>query len=152
MVSAAARPSGRLRHVRRRVSHSALPRWSGVPRDAQCDQRRRPAADQIDHVNAHGMPTPVGDIIECTAIKRTFGEHAPRWRCRRPASMTGHLLGGAGGTVLTVLVLGQIARPPSTWTTWILHLPTWTWCPTPPGREDRLCLSNSFGFGGTNGV
>ena len=69
---------------------------------------------QIDYINAHGTSTPVGDRIETLAIKRVFGEHAYKVAVSSTKSMTGHLLGGAGGLEAGITVLAirdQIAPP-----------------------------------------
>ena len=69
---------------------------------------------QIDYINAHGTSTPVGDRIETIAIKRVFGEHAYKVAVSSTKSMTGHLLGGAGGLEAGITVLAirdQIAPP-----------------------------------------
>ncbi len=109
---------------------------------------------QIDYINAHGTSTDVGDRIETLAIKRVFGEHAKRIAVSSTKSMTGHLLGGAGGLEAGISVLAirdQIAPPTINYE-----------CPDPecdldyvPNRarpmEIEYALSNSFGFGGTNG-
>ena len=108
----------------------------------------------LDYINAHGTSTPVGDRIETLAIKRVFGEHARRLAVSSTKSMTGHLLGGAGGLEagITVLALRDQIAPPT------INLDT-------PDQECDLdyvpmqarpmkidyALSNSFGFGGTNG-
>ena len=110
-------------------------------------------ADQIDYINAHGTSTGAGDIAETEAIKRTFGSHAKKVWVSSTKSMTGHLLGAAGGVeaVISVLALRDSAVPPTA------NLDT----PDPQcdldfvpntAREKRLnaVLSNSFGFGGTN--
>jgi 3-oxoacyl-[acyl-carrier-protein] synthase II len=110
---------------------------------------------EIDYVNAHGTSTPMGDRIETTAIKRVFGADAGRVAVSSTKSMTGHLLGGAGGLEAGIAVLAirdQIAPPT------INHE-----CPDPEcgdldfvpnhARSMKIdyALSNSFGFGGTNG-
>jgi 3-oxoacyl-[acyl-carrier-protein] synthase II len=109
---------------------------------------------QIDYINAHGTSTPLGDRIETTAIKRVFGDHAYRVAVSSTKSMTGHLLGGAGGLEAGISVLAirdQIAPP-------TINLA----CPDPECDLDyvpnharpmpiQYALSNSFGFGGTNG-
>jgi 3-oxoacyl-[acyl-carrier-protein] synthase II len=110
--------------------------------------------EQIDYVNAHGTSTPVGDVIECLALKRAFGEHASKLAVSSTKSMTGHVLGGAGGleAALTVFAIRDQIAPPT------INL----------DNPDEQCdldfvphkarpmkieyaLSNSFGFGGTNG-
>ncbi len=110
--------------------------------------------DQIDYINAHGTSTPVGDVIECTAIKRAFGDHAAKVAVSSTKSMTGHLLGGAGGLEagLTVLAIREQVAPP----TINLEDPDpacdLDFVPNVP-RPMKIdyALSNSFGFGGTNG-
>jgi len=110
--------------------------------------------EMIDYVNAHGTSTPLGDKIETIAIKRAFGEHAYKLAVSSTKSMTGHLLGGAGGLEagLTVLAIRDQIAPPT-----INHE-----CPDPECDLDYVpnharpmkieyALSNSFGFGGTNG-
>ena len=109
---------------------------------------------QIDYINAHGTSTDVGDRIETTAIKRVFGEHARTVAVSSTKSMTGHLLGGAGGLEagISVLAIRDQIAPPT-----INHE-----CPDPECDLDYVpnharpmtieyALSNSFGFGGTNG-
>jgi len=111
-------------------------------------------ARQIDYVNAHGTSTPLGDRIETRAIKRVFGEHAYKVAVSSTKSMTGHLLGGAGGLEAGVTVLAirdQIAPP-----TINLERPD-AECDLDyiPNHARpmaiRHALTNSFGFGGTNG-
>ncbi|MGB9611574.1 MAG: beta-ketoacyl-ACP synthase II [Bryobacteraceae bacterium] len=112
------------------------------------------APEQIDYVNAHGTATPVGDVVECIALKRTFGEHAYRLAVSSTKSMTGHLLGGAGGleAALTVFAIRDQIAPP----TINLDNPE-EGCDLDfvPHRARPMkieyALSNSFGFGGTNG-
>lgn len=123
-----------------------------VMRNAIKDAKLTP--DQIDYINAHGTSTPVGDAIECTAVKRTLGEHAAKVAVSSTKSMTGHLLGGAGGLEagLTVLAIrDQIAPPtinldnpdPACDLDFVPH--------TARPMKIEYALSNSFGFGGTNG-
>jgi 3-oxoacyl-[acyl-carrier-protein] synthase II len=109
---------------------------------------------QIDYINAHGTSTPVGDRIETTAIKRAFGDHAHKTAISSTKSMTGHLLGGAGGLEAGICVLAirdQVAPPTINY-----EIPDpdcdLDYVPnhTRPMRID-YALSNSFGFGGTNG-
>ncbi len=109
---------------------------------------------QIDYINAHGTSTPVGDNIETIAIKRVFGEHAYKLAVSSTKSMTGHLLGGAGGLEagITVLAIRDQIAPPT-----INHDHPDPECDLDyvPNHARRLkidyALSNSFGFGGTNG-
>ena len=108
----------------------------------------------IDYINAHGTSTDVGDRIETLAIKRTFGEHAYKLAISSTKSMTGHLLGGAGGLEagITVLAIRDQIAPP----TINLENPS-EGCDLDyiPNKARPLkidhALSNSFGFGGTNG-
>ena len=109
---------------------------------------------QVDYVNAHGTSTPVGDRIETIALKRLFGEHAGKVAISSTKSMTGHLLGGAGGLEAGITILAirdQVAPPTINYE-----------CPDPECDLDYVpnharpmkidyALSNSFGFGGTNG-
>jgi len=112
-----------------------------------------PAA--IDYINAHGTSTPAGDMAETRAVRTAFGDHADKLAVSSTKSMTGHLLGGAGGVeaVFTVLGIRDQVAPPT------INLEN----PDPEcdldyvpdtAREMRIdaALSNSFGFGGTNGT
>jgi 3-oxoacyl-[acyl-carrier-protein] synthase II len=112
-------------------------------------------AGDIDYVNAHGTSTPLGDIAETVAVKRAFGENAKSIAVNSTKSMTGHLLGAAGGVeaVFSILALANQVSPPT------INLQT----PDPACDLDyvpnsarkmriRAALSNSFGFGGTNGT
>lgn len=112
-------------------------------------------ADQVDYVNAHGTSTPLGDIAETVAIKRALGDHARNIVVNSTKSMTGHLLGGAGGleSVFTVLAVHKQLSPP---TINIFN--------QDPACDLDYCaniarpmainvaVKNSFGFGGTNGT
>ena len=112
-------------------------------------------AGKVDYINAHGTSTPLGDLAETVAIKRLLGEHAAKVAVNSTKSMTGHLLGAAGGVeaVFTALAtLNQVSPP----TINLEH-------PDPQCDLDyvpkvsrklpiRIALSNSFGFGGTNGT
>jgi 3-oxoacyl-[acyl-carrier-protein] synthase II len=112
------------------------------------------APDKVDYINAHATSTPVGDPLEVRAIKATFGEHASKLAVSSTKSMTGHLLGGAGGLEagITVMAMRDQMAPP----TINLHHPEeecdLDFVPHKP-RPMRIdyALSNSFGFGGTNG-
>lgn len=110
-------------------------------------------ADQVDYINAHGTSTPLGDLGETVGVKRAFGDHARRLAISSTKSMTGHLLGAAGGieAVFSVLALHHQTIPP---TINLNH-------PSPDcdldfvphtARQQALnvVVSNSFGFGGTN--
>ena len=109
--------------------------------------------DVVDYVNAHGTSTPIGDAIETTAVKRVFGERAHKVPVSSTKSMTGHLLGGAGGLEAGICVLAicdQILPP-----TINLENPApecdLDYVPLHARKtEVRYALSNSFGFGGTN--
>lgn len=115
----------------------------------------RVAPEQVDYINAHGTSTGLGDIAETVAIKRTFGDHARKLIVNSTKSMTGHLLGGAGGleSVITVLAIHHQISPPT----------TNIFTPDPACDLDYcanlardvpigIALKNSFGFGGTNGT
>ena len=111
--------------------------------------------DQIDYINAHGTSTPVGDLAETQAVKTVFGDHAYRVAVSSTKSMTGHMLGAAGGieAIFSVLALRDQVAPPT------INLDN----PDPecdldfvPHHARKMALdyvmSNSFGFGGTNGT
>jgi 3-oxoacyl-[acyl-carrier-protein] synthase II len=112
-------------------------------------------ADQVNYVNAHGTSTPLGDLAEVQGIKRTFGDHAHKLVVNSTKSMTGHLLGGAGGleSVFTVLAVHHQVSPPT------INLfnqdPACDldFCAN-TAREMKIdvAVKNSFGFGGTNGT
>ena len=136
--------------------HITAPEGNGdgayrVMRAAIRDARLEP--QQIDYVNAHGTSTPLGDAIETKAMKRVFGEHSKKLAVSSTKSMTGHLLGGAGGLEagISVLALLDQVLPPT------INQET----PDPecdlnyiPNHMRKAAvehaLSNSFGFGGTN--
>jgi len=121
--------------------------------NALADARVHP--DQVDYINAHGTSTLVGDRAECDAVKSLFGDHAARLMMSSTKSMTGHLLGAAGGVeaIFTLLALHEQVIPPT------INLdevdPDCQGIDLVPGsaREAPIqcALSNSFGFGGTNG-
>ncbi len=123
-----------------------------VMRNSLRDAKIEP--NQIDYINAHGTSTPLGDRIETTAIKRVFTDHAYKVAVSSTKSMTGHLLGGAGGLEagITVLAIHDQIAPPT------VNLEQ----PDPECDLDYVpkharpmkieyALTNSFGFGGTNG-
>jgi 3-oxoacyl-[acyl-carrier-protein] synthase II len=107
----------------------------------------------VNYINAHGTSTPQGDAIETVAIKRCFGEHAPRLAISSTKSMTGHLLGGAGGLEagITALAVHHQLAPPTINLDGPDEACDLDYVPgtARPMRID-YALSNSFGFGGTN--
>ncbi|HEX4858515.1 MAG TPA: beta-ketoacyl-ACP synthase II [Usitatibacteraceae bacterium] len=112
-------------------------------------------ADQIDYVNAHGTSTPLGDINETMALKAAFGDHARKLVVNSTKSMTGHLLGAAGGVeaVFTTLAVHHQVSPP---TINIVNQDPecdLDYCAN-SARQMKIdvAMSNSFGFGGTNGT
>lgn len=111
--------------------------------------------DQVQHINAHGTSTPAGDVAEVQAAKAAFGAHASKLAMSSTKSMTGHLLGATGGieAIFAVLAIRDQVAPPT------INIQT----PDPEcdldfvpdtAREMKIdvVLSNSFGFGGTNGT
>jgi 3-oxoacyl-[acyl-carrier-protein] synthase II len=113
------------------------------------------APREVDYINAHGTSTPLGDVAETIAVKRCFGEHAYRLAVNSTKSMTGHLLGAAGGVeaAFSVLAIRDQISPPT--------INLFTKDPqcdldyvAEGARAMRIgvALSNSFGFGGTNGT
>jgi len=113
------------------------------------------APEQVDYINAHGTSTYYNDIYETIAIKTVFKEHAKKLPISSTKSMTGHLLGGAGGVeaIFTILTLCQGIIPPT------INYETpdpdcdLDYVPNVARKADvRLALTNSFGFGGTNAV
>ncbi|WP_416559136.1 beta-ketoacyl-ACP synthase II [Limnohabitans sp. yimb22184] len=137
------------------AGHMTAPSMDG-PRRAMLNAMRNAGvnADQINYLNAHGTSTPLGDINETNAIKAALGDHAYKTVVSSTKSMTGHLLGGAGGieSVFTVLALHHQKVPPT------INLVN----PDPEcdldycantARDMRIdvALKNNFGFGGTNG-
>jgi 3-oxoacyl-[acyl-carrier-protein] synthase II len=112
-------------------------------------------AEQVDYVNAHGTSTPLGDIAETVAIKRALGDSAKKVVVNSTKSMTGHLLGGAGGleSVFTVLAVHKQLSPP---TINIFNQdPACDLDYCANSARDMpidIAVKNSFGFGGTNGT
>jgi 3-oxoacyl-[acyl-carrier-protein] synthase II len=111
--------------------------------------------DQVDYVNAHGTSTPLGDVNETNAIKLALGDHARRVVVNSTKSMTGHLLGGAGGieSVFTVLAVHHQKSPPT------INLVNpdpecdLDYCAhTARDMKIDVAMKNNFGFGGTNGA
>jgi 3-oxoacyl-[acyl-carrier-protein] synthase II len=112
-------------------------------------------ADQVQYLNAHGTSTPLGDLNETNAIKAAFGSHAKKMTISSTKSMTGHLLGGAGGieSVFTVLALHHQKIPP---TINIFNQDPacdLDFCAnTARDANIEFAVKNNFGFGGTNGT
>ncbi|MDQ6419291.1 beta-ketoacyl-ACP synthase II [Paenibacillus sp. LHD-117] len=108
---------------------------------------------EVDYINAHGTSTPVGDRSETTAIKRTFGDHAYKVAVSSTKSMTGHLLGAAGGVEAVILALtlqNGVIAPTINLDNQDPELDL-DYVPNKPRQADvRVALSNSFGFGGHN--
>lgn len=115
------------------------------------------APDEVDYVNAHGTSTPLGDANETRALKIAFGDHASRLAISSTKSMTGHLLGGAGGVeaVYSILALYHQVAPPTInlFEQDIAGECDLDYVPN-QAREMKMnvAISNSFGFGGTNGT
>jgi 3-oxoacyl-[acyl-carrier-protein] synthase II len=136
--------------------HMTAPSEDGDGARRVMDMALRKAAirpDEVDYINAHGTSTPFNDKLETLAIKRTFGDHARALAISSTKSMTGHLLGGAGGLEagIAALAVHHQEVPPT------INLDE----PDPECDLDyvphtsrrlpiRYALSNSFGFGGTN--
>ena len=137
------------------AGHMTAPNMDG-PRRAMLNALRNAGvnADQVDYLNAHGTSTPLGDLNETNAIKAAFGDHAKKFVVSSTKSMTGHLLGGAGGieSVFTVLALHQQKIPPT------INIFSQDpecdldYCAN-VARDMKLdiAVKNNFGFGGTNG-
>lgn len=137
------------------AGHMTAPNLDG-PRRAMLGAMRNAGvnADQIDYLNAHGTSTPLGDLNESNAIKAALGEHAKKLVVNSTKSMTGHLLGGAGGveSVFTVLALHHQVSPPT------INIQNQDpecdldYCAnTARDMKIDVALKNNFGFGGTNG-
>jgi 3-oxoacyl-[acyl-carrier-protein] synthase II len=111
--------------------------------------------DEVDYINAHGTSTPLGDLAETIAVKRCFGDHAAKVAVSSTKSMTGHLLGAAGGieAVFSVLAVRDQVAPPTANLTNPDPACDLDYVPNEARRMTiRTALSNSFGFGGTNGT
>jgi 3-oxoacyl-[acyl-carrier-protein] synthase II len=111
--------------------------------------------EDVDYINAHGTSTPLGDLAETVAVKRAFGDHAAKLAVSSTKSMTGHLLGAAGGieAVFSVLAIRDQVAPPTA--NLVNRDPACDldYVPNEARRMPiRAALSNSFGFGGTNGT
>jgi 3-oxoacyl-[acyl-carrier-protein] synthase II len=137
------------------AGHMTAPSMDG-PRRAMVSAMRNAGinADQVGYLNAHGTSTPLGDVNETNAIKAALGEHAKKTLLSSTKSMTGHLLGGAGGieSIFTVLALHHQKVPPT------INLENQDpecdldYCAN-TARDVKIdyALKNNFGFGGTNG-
>ena len=110
--------------------------------------------DEVDYINAHGTSTPLGDVAETIGVKRALGDHATKVVVNSTKSMTGHLLGGAGGVeaVFSALAIANQISPPT------INLDNpgegcdLDYCAhTARDLAIKVAISNSFGFGGTNG-
>ena len=137
------------------AGHMTAPNLDG-PRRAMLSALRNAGvnADQVNYLNAHGTSTPLGDLNETNAIKAALGDHAKKIVVNSTKSMTGHLLGGAGGieSVFTVLALHHQKSPP---TINIFNQDPecdLDYCAN-VARDMRIdvAVKNNFGFGGTNG-
>ncbi|HET9086472.1 MAG TPA: beta-ketoacyl-ACP synthase II [Acidobacteriaceae bacterium] len=111
---------------------------------------------EIEYVNAHATSTPLGDALESAAIANVFGEHATSHKLKISStkSMTGHLLGGAGGLEagITIIAMQEGKLPPTTNLVEVDPACTLDYIPNKPvSHQVNFALSNSFGFGGTNG-
>jgi len=136
--------------------HMTAPNVDGPKRSMRAALRNaRVNADEVQYLNAHGTSTPLGDINETNAVKAAFGDHAHRMVVNSTKSMTGHLLGGAGGieSVFTVLALHHQVSPP---TTNIFDQDPecdLDYCAnTARDMKIDVAVKNNFGFGGTNGT
>jgi 3-oxoacyl-[acyl-carrier-protein] synthase II len=138
------------------AGHMTAPNMDG-PRRAMVNALRNAGinADQVDYLNAHGTSTPLGDVNETNAIKAALGDHAKKTVVNSTKSMTGHLLGGAGGieSVFTVLALHNQKSPPT-----INIFDQDPECDldycanTARDLKIDVAVKNNFGFGGTNGT
>jgi 3-oxoacyl-[acyl-carrier-protein] synthase II len=138
------------------AGHMTAPNMDG-PRRAMLSALRNAGVnvDQVNYLNAHGTSTPLGDLNETNAIKAALGDHAKKIVVNSTKSMTGHLLGGAGGieSVFTVLALHHQKSPP---TINIFNQDPecdLDYCAN-AARDMRIdvAVKNNFGFGGTNGT
>ncbi|WP_036303191.1 beta-ketoacyl-ACP synthase II [Methylotenera sp. L2L1] len=135
--------------------HMTAPNMDG-PRRSMCNAMQNAGInpDAVQYVNAHGTSTPLGDTNETNAIKAAFGDHAYKFVVNSTKSMTGHLLGGAGGleSVFTVLAIHNQLSPP---TINIFNQDPecdLDYCAnTARDMKIEYALKNNFGFGGTNG-
>ncbi|MFE1570568.1 beta-ketoacyl-ACP synthase II [Comamonas odontotermitis] len=138
------------------AGHMTAPNMDGPRRAMQGALRNAGVnADQVDYLNAHGTSTPLGDLNETNAIKAAMGDHAKKMVISSTKSMTGHLLGGAGGleSVFTVMALKDQKIPPT------INLVDQDpecdldYCAnTARDAKLEIAVKNNFGFGGTNGT
>jgi len=136
--------------------HMTAPNVDGPKRSMRAALRNAGVnADEVQYLNAHGTSTPLGDLNETNAIKLAFGDHAKSLVVNSTKSMTGHLLGGAGGieSVFTVLALHHQVSPPT------INLFNadpecdLDYCANEARpMKIELAVKNNFGFGGTNGT
>jgi len=136
--------------------HMTAPNVDGPKRSMKAALRNAGInADQVQYLNAHGTSTPLGDLNETNAIKKAFGEHAYKLVVNSTKSMTGHLLGGAGGveSIFSVLALHNQISPP---TINIFNQDPecdLDYCAnTARDMKIDIAVKNNFGFGGTNGT
>ena len=136
--------------------HMTAPNVDGPKRAMRAALRNAGVnADEVQYLNAHGTSTPLGDLNETNAIKLAFGDHAKALTVNSTKSMTGHLLGGAGGieSVFTVLALHHQVSPP---TINIFNQDPecdLDYCAnTARDMKIEIAVKNNFGFGGTNGT
>ena len=136
--------------------HMTAPNVDGPKRAMRAALRNAGVnASEVQYLNAHGTSTPLGDVNETNAIKLAFGDHASRLVVNSTKSMTGHLLGGAGGveSVFSVMAIHTQVSPP----TINLHNPDpecdLDYCAN-EARQMKIdvAVKNNFGFGGTNGT
>ena len=138
------------------AGHMTAPSMDG-PRRAMVNALKNAGVntDQVDYLNAHGTSTPLGDVNETNAIKAALGDHAHRTVVNSTKSMTGHLLGGAGGieSIFTVLAVHHQKSPP---TINIFNQDPecdLDYCAnTARDMKIDVAVKNNFGFGGTNGT
>jgi len=136
--------------------HMTAPNVDGPKRSMKAALRNAGVnADEVQYLNAHGTSTPLGDLNETNAIKLAFGDHARKLVVNSTKSMTGHLLGGAGGieSVFSVLALHHQISPPT------INLFNQDpecdldYCANAArGMKIDVAVKNNFGFGGTNGT
>ncbi len=136
--------------------HMTAPNVDGPKRSMLAALRNaRVNPDEVQYLNAHGTSTPLGDVNETNAIKKAFGEHAKRLVVNSTKSMTGHLLGGAGGieSVFSVLAVHHQVSPP---TINIFNQDPecdLDYCANEArAMKIDVAVKNNFGFGGTNGT